>query len=68
MNLPSFNKFLDTLTQDEVKKIMDSAQDVHDKAAKIGPGGDVPTVSWTITLELLARYHIWLQSSSQDSE
>ena len=63
MNFPDFKEFLSTLSPEVVKEIMDRAQEAHDEAEKIGPGGDVPTVSWTITLELLTRYHIWLQHS-----
>lgn len=68
MTLPNFTDFLDTLTQDQVGKILDRARVAHDEALKIGPGGDVPTVSLTIVTDVLARYHIWLQDALKDSE
>lgn len=63
MNFPHFKNFLNTLTPEVVKEIMDRAQEANDKSKEIGPGGEVPTVSWTISMELLARYHLWLQQS-----
>lgn len=68
MSFPSFEDFLNTLSPEVVKEIMDSAQEAHDEAQKIGPGGEVPVVSWTIATELLARYHIWLQQSLSKRE
>lgn len=68
LKFPCFSEFLDTITPEQVKEIMDRAQETRDKAVEIGPGGEVPTVSWTITLELLAKYHLWLENALQGRE
>lgn len=68
MNLPDFSDFLNTL---DAETISDILKDANTKAADVEktkgihaesvPGLQVQSISLTISLELLAAYHKWLE-------
>lgn len=64
MHLPDFQDFLCTLTPEKIAQIMEDAQVKAIQASPNGSGGEISAISWTISLELLALYHVWLENQS----
>lgn len=64
MHLPDFQDFLRTLTAEKITQIMEDAQKKAMQASPNGSGGQISAISWTISLELLALYHLWLEDQS----
>lgn len=60
MKQPSFQEFMNTLTSDKITQIMADAQQKCAEASCMGSGEQISAISWTIALELLALYHVWL--------
>lgn len=60
MKLPNFQEFMNTLTQNKITQIISDAQQKCLEASCMGSGEQISAISWTIALELLALYHVWL--------
>lgn len=60
MKLPNFEKFLGKLTDEQIQSIISDAMKKCEDSENFGTGGQVSAISWTISLELLALYHLWL--------
>lgn len=66
MKFPCFEDFLASLTPDKIENILADARKKNNEAAGFGLGGQSAAVSWTVSLELLSLYHLWLQESLQE--
>lgn len=67
MELPSFERFLRGLSDEKIQSILSDAQIKCNASSGFGSGGQISAISWTISLELLALYHLWLSEElSQD--
>ena len=67
MVLPDYQDFLKTLTPDKIEEIMSDAKRKCLETSDFGSGGQSASISWTISIELLALYHIWLSDRLPDS-
>lgn len=65
MKLPDFQDFLCTLTPEKITQILEDAAGKAAQTESNGSGGQISAISWTISLELLALYHLWLQDESE---
>lgn len=63
MKLPSFQDFLSTLTPEKIEQIMSDAKAKFEETSCMGSGEQICAISWTISMELLALYHLWLEES-----
>lgn len=63
MKLPCFEDFLSSVSPDTIEQIMSDAKMKCEDSAEFGTGSQICAVSWTISLELLALYHQWLENS-----
>lgn len=63
MKLPDFQEFLSTLAPNKIEQIMADAKIKCSDVSGMGFGEQVAAISWTISLELLALYHLWLEDS-----
>ncbi len=63
MTLPNFQEFLATLSPETITEIMEDAKSKCEASESFGPGGQICSISWTVSLELLALYHVRLQES-----
>lgn len=67
MEFPRFEKFVRKLTDEQIQSIISDAMKKCEDSENFGTGGQVSAISWTISLELLALYHLWLaEELSQD--
>lgn len=67
MNIPSFSDFLQTMTPETLAEITTSAEQFRSKAKNIGPGAEIGVIAWSMTLDILSKYHLWLQDALKDS-
>ncbi len=63
MKLPGFQEFLATLTPEKIEQIMSDAKAKCEEASCMGSGEQIAAISWTVSLEVLALYHLWLEES-----
>lgn len=66
MKFPSFQDFLSTLAPEKIEQIMLDAKVKCEEASCMGSGEQIAAISWTVSLELLALYHLWLEESLRD--
>lgn len=66
MKYPDFQDFLHTLTPEKMGGIFVDAKQKCEQTAAFDSGGQIISMSWTISLELLALYHIWVEEYLQD--
>ena len=66
MKWPDFQDFLSTLSQEKTEKIVLDAKLKCEALSNSGAGEQISAISWTISLELLALYHLWLEGSLPD--
>lgn len=67
MKFPSFQDFLSTLSPEKIEQIMLDAKAKCEEASCMGSGEQISAISWTVSLELLALYHLWLEEALQDA-
>ena len=58
MRFPEFQNFLATLSPEKISEIMEDAKLKCAETESFGSGGQISSISWTISLELLALYHV----------
>ena len=63
MKLPGFQEFLAALTPDKIEQIVSDAKAKCKEASCMGSGEQMAAISWTVSLELLALYHLWLEGA-----
>lgn len=66
MQFPKFQDFLATLSPEMITGIMEDAKLKCESLTSAGTGEQIGAISWTISLELLALYHVWLEESLQN--
>lgn len=67
MNFPSFQDFLKDLAPETTEAIFSDAKAKSKILDNAGLGEKITAISWTISLELLALYHTWLQDHLKDT-
>lgn len=60
MGFPNFERFLRELTDEKIQSILSDAQKKCESSEDFGILGQVSAISWTVSLELLALYHLWI--------
>lgn len=66
MKFPNFQEFLNALAPEKIERIMLDAKEKCEEASCMGSGEQMAAISWTVSLELLALYHLWLEEALRD--
>lgn len=66
MKYPDFQDFLGTLDSEKIEQILSDAKAKCEEVSSMGSGEQISVISWTVALELLALYHLWVEESLRD--